>query len=98
MYVFMSRVPNAKEGRDSIEFGVYGMENIPDEFLDDDERDAKRRKEEANRPSIQINPVAPGIAAFPMMPGIPMLGMPGMVPVPGMGLPYGAPGLPGMPS
>jgi len=38
------------EGRDSIEIGVYGMENIPDEFLDEEERDAKRRKDETGRP------------------------------------------------
>jgi hypothetical protein len=35
------RVPNAKPGRDSIEYEIYGMEGIPDEFLSES---AKRQK------------------------------------------------------
>jgi len=68
---FMCRVPNAKEGRDSIEIGVYGMENIPDEFLDEEERDAKRRKDETGRPGLPPGlPVMPVVAVPPMLPGM----------------------------
>lgn len=67
----MCRVPNAKEGRDSIEIGVYGMENIPDEFLDEEERDAKRRKDETGRPGLPPGlPVMPVVAVPPMLPGM----------------------------
>mmetsp|Transcript_62665 Transcript_62665/g.111721 ORF Transcript_62665/g.111721 Transcript_62665/m.111721 type:complete len:291 (-) Transcript_62665:452-1324(-) len=80
----IDKVPNAKEGRDSMEFGVYGMENIPDEFLDEDELEEKRKKTEANRPAVPIPPMLPG-----MVPGVPMV--PTMVPaMPGMMPPYGA--------
>ena len=79
------RVPNAKEGRDSMDFGVYGMENIPEEFLDEDEKEEKRKKAAANRPAVPIPAMHPG-----MVPGVHMV--PTMVPgmMNGMMNPYGA--------
>eukprot|EP00906_Rhabdomonas_costata_P017025 RCo024498 len=62
----IKKVPNAKEGRDDIELDVYGMDGIPEEFLDDDEKDQKRRKEN------EATPAAAAAAALSLMPmGLP---------------------------
>lgn len=85
-FFFTHRVPAAKEGRDSIEFDVFGMQGIPPEYLA--ERAAKKMRGE--------DPAAGAAAAGAgqgMMPGM----MPGMtpgMPYPGMGYPPGAPGYP----
>jgi len=92
----ITKVPNAKEGRDSIEIGVYGMENIPDEFLDEEERDAKRRKDETGRPGLPPGlPVMPVVAVPPMLPGM-YPGTPGFGPPswPTTMYPYQPPGYP----
>eukprot|EP01006_Ploeotia_vitrea_P027437 TRINITY_DN60258_c0_g1_i1.p2 TRINITY_DN60258_c0_g1~~TRINITY_DN60258_c0_g1_i1.p2 ORF type:complete len:244 (+),score=32.02 TRINITY_DN60258_c0_g1_i1:47-778(+) len=84
----LTKVPNAKEGRNSVEFKVWGMEGIPDEFMTDDDRASKRRREvdalpkSADAPAIPIPTVPPMVGGPPMMPGYwgPM--------VPPMGAPY----------
>eukprot|EP00668_Euglena_longa_P008413 GGOE01010121.1.p1 GENE.GGOE01010121.1~~GGOE01010121.1.p1 ORF type:complete len:212 (+),score=1.80 GGOE01010121.1:111-746(+) len=90
----VTKVPNAKEGRDSIEFGVIGMENIPEEFLDEEERQSKRQKEDSNRPLLPP-PLIPGMPAIPVV-GIPSVfpGFPGYPPLPPSSMPPLPPPMP----
>lgn len=94
VYFSVDRVPNAKEGRESVDFEIYGINGIPEEAYA--ERAAKKaRTSEANAgngastaqeiPAADI--VAPGHPAVPGQ-GIPNQ-FPGQPPVPGMMYPPG---------
>lgn len=105
----MLRVPNAKEGRESVDYEIYGVNGIPEEAFA--ERAAKKaRVAEAN--TDEVTPVtkqethpdvlAPGQpAGVPGQPVLPQFHpqMPGMYgqPMPGMPFhPIGQPGFAGM--
>jgi hypothetical protein len=53
----IARIPNAKDGRDSVEFEVYGMEGIPDEFLSEKHKRLKYSQSSAN--ATPIVPIIP---------------------------------------
>lgn len=66
----ITKVPNAKPGRDSVKYEIYGMEGIPgDEEGDDDENPNKRPRLDASGmpPPLLPTPLYPG-QAFPGAP------------------------------
>eukprot|EP00005_Dracoamoeba_jomungandri_P007108 CAMPEP_0174275918 /NCGR_PEP_ID=MMETSP0439-20130205/60101_1 /TAXON_ID=0 /ORGANISM="Stereomyxa ramosa, Strain Chinc5" /LENGTH=197 /DNA_ID=CAMNT_0015368091 /DNA_START=176 /DNA_END=769 /DNA_ORIENTATION=- len=96
----VSKVPNAKPGKDSIELDIYGMEGVPGK---DGEPAAKKQKLATGQaavtsPPIPTMPVAPVYPPMPwgamppwgMMPGMPMP-YPGMYPPPPGVMPYPPP-------
>lgn len=61
----ITKVPNAKPGRDSVKYEIYGMEGIPDEEGgggDDDENPNKR-------PRLDASGMPPPLLPTPMYPG-----------------------------
>lgn len=63
----ITKVPNAKPGRDSIKFEIFGMEGIPDNIDEEQPYEAKRLKTDTTpaSPPPLITPVIP-----PNLPGI----------------------------
>jgi len=104
----ITKVPNAKPGRDNIGFEIFGMQGIPDEPTEDLESAAKRAKTEPLNPT-PMAPVpltsptttAPNPNPAPYYPPVPIpqMGMYGGPLPPGWQAPpsWGMPGLPGMP-
>jgi hypothetical protein len=79
----LKRVPNAKEGRDSLDFGdIYGMEYVPQEYLvpgvkrqrvhggDDDGEEDEAGENAGGGPSSSSSSAAAAAAGYP--PGMPM--------------------------
>lgn len=82
----ITKVPNAKPGRDSVKYEIYGMEGIPDEDqLEDGENPSKKQRLDPNMPT-------------PLLPTPLYSNQPGMYtpPVPGQFLPQTYPPYPGM--
>jgi len=100
------KVPNSKEGRDSIQYEIYGMDGVPD--LEEDGGPSKKPKlEMGSAPSVISPPVAaPSLLGAYPTPPMPMAAW-GQQPQPTpMGGPWGAApwmmappmsGVPGMP-
>jgi len=82
----ITKVPNAKPGRDSPKFEIYGMEGIPKDG--EEEPDAKKAKIDSDGPTLFIPPIAPPM----VMPGF---GMP-IPPLNWQPPQWGPPTFPGM--
>jgi len=96
----ITKVPNAKVGRDSVQYEIYGMEGIPDE--DSLDHYSKRVKAESAEPPTPIAPMMPAMpgsiappaplppsmaAYFPPSQLMPMSMGYGMPPMPMYGVP-----------
>lgn len=106
------RVPNAKEGRESVDFEIYGINGIPEEaYAERAAKKARTSEPTADEGSSAQEIPAADISAPRQTPAFPGQGMPhqfggqpqipgmmyGRPPVPGMGFnPTGQPGFPGM--
>lgn len=93
----LKKVPNAKDGRDSLEFEIFGMEGVPEELL---VPGVKRQRVSGADDDDESSPAAAGMLAAavgtaqapPALPPGMSPGMLGMQP----GMPYGASGTVGM--
>ncbi|CAM9302734.1 unnamed protein product [Scytosiphon promiscuus] len=75
----ISEVPNAKEGRGSVDYEIYGVNGIPDEAYA--ERAAKKaRTAGANATETPEEKPAPEVAPPAQLPGVPGQGMPPQFP------------------
>eukprot|EP00462_Mataza_sp_D1_P020879 CAMPEP_0175148484 /NCGR_PEP_ID=MMETSP0087-20121206/16651_1 /TAXON_ID=136419 /ORGANISM="Unknown Unknown, Strain D1" /LENGTH=245 /DNA_ID=CAMNT_0016433945 /DNA_START=188 /DNA_END=925 /DNA_ORIENTATION=- len=103
----LSKVANAKPGRDSVELAIYGMSGVPAEVIA--ERKAKKKEssseeessdEESEEEAPPPPPPSQQPGAPPQIPGAPGQ-FPGQFPppygMPGYPQPYGMPGMMGMP-
>ena len=100
-FAIHNRVPNAKEGRDSIELDIHGMVGVPDS--DDEDAGVKKAKSEegptaadgavppSTTPATAVPTATPFIAAAPK----PIISAP---PVAVSSSPFGAPPYGAMPS
>ncbi|DAZ95114.1 TPA: hypothetical protein N0F65_009745 [Lagenidium giganteum] len=100
----LTAVPNAKEGRESVDIEIYGMEGVPGED------GAHMSSDMYKKPRLDGGMMMPGFAprggmppGFPRgpppppPPHIPVPGMVGMPPRPPLGLPGAVPGMPAIP-